>query len=333
MKGLLRFVAVAAAMAMFAGTAKAGFTAGPFAGNSAAAAGNAGNTINNYNHAGPDFVPGTVTFEGDLTRVISGDFLSENRIRICNPTLQCANFQLSTTSSYSGTVHVGPVTINTGGFYTNSSIGNWTFEMFNSADDGSGPDATWANLNITVNDFVPPTPPANTIDLGLLGSNQGDMLMNLQTWSAPTVQWYKFTLGNAIGGGNGLILDTFGTSLSATQFGANDTHMALFNAAGNVVNVNDDHTVSPTTYRESKLLYGNGGPSQPTAAAGTLAAGVYYVAVSPYQLSTSAGFNATYTAQTPPATGDIKLNITYIPEPGTIALLGFAALALIRRRA
>jgi len=333
MKYAMHLGAVAVALAMFASTARAGFSAGPFSGNSTAGVGNAGNTTNNYNHAGPDFVPGTVTFEGDLTQVISGDFISENRIRICNPTLQCANFQLSTTSGYSGTVHVGPVTINTGGFYTNSSIGNWSFEMFNSADDGAGPDATWANLNITVNDFVPPTPPASTIDLGLLGSNEGDTLMNLQTWSAPTVQWYKFTLGNAIAGGNGLILDTFGTNLSATQFGINDTHMALFNAAGNVVNVNDDHTVGPTTFRESKLVYGNGGPGQPTVSAATLAAGVYYVAVSPYQLSASSGFNATYTAQTPPATGDIKMNITYVPEPGTIALLGFAALALIRRRA
>jgi hypothetical protein len=159
----MRKTIAVASIILLAGTAFAGFTAtnaGPI--NSAAAVGSVENGGFAYNFAGPDFVPGTLTFAGTLDKVISGTWASEARWRITNPAGQAVTFQPTGTTSYTGPLAVGPVSAGgLQGFFTGTSVGNWAFDAYESYDDGAGADSIWTNVSFQFDDYVPDTDEAD----------------------------------------------------------------------------------------------------------------------------------------------------------------------------
>jgi hypothetical protein len=322
---LARSISMAAALALVvANGAMAGFTAGPFAGASAGPVGDAGNGTASFNYAGPEFTPGIVTIEGDLTSGGTGSWSRESNIQICNPSvcLQTAEGSLNTGTGAYVSVHIGPVNLNSGGLFTGTSIGNWTFEFFETYDD-PGTDANWSNLSITIQDAAPYVPPTNT-NLGVLPDDDS-LVSASNTLASGQVDWYAITLPYAV--------QNFSRWLNIRTTGM-DTELGIYNSAGNFVGTDDDGNGGfPPGH--SMLSFGAADPH--AAGSGTAAgadglslpAGTYYVAVG--------GWNTVFGLTTDSVTGGTEtgtydLNINYLPEPATLTLLAFAGFGLIRRR-
>lgn len=201
----------------------------------------------------------------------------------------------------------------------------------------TGQDVTWANIRITLKSFVPPTPPT-AIDLGTIGGNNTMAMGTAAYNSISPVQWFKFTLAQSIPAaqvGKWLSIDTLGTNISGGTIIPNDTEIALYDSNGFRIGNNDDH--GPGTIRESVLTYGDLPSSDFAGVTGTgvdngaLAAGVYYIAVSPFDLAAGAGgFTATHSPITG-VQGSYKVTVK-IPAPGSMALLGLGGLLAARRR-
>jgi hypothetical protein len=155
MKKALALMAVLA----LAAPAMAGFTAtnaGPI--NSDGPVGDPTNGVFTYNHAGPDFVPGTMIFSGTATSGGVGSYLSELRWRITNPALQAGDVSVTSGTTWVGAQSIGPNTY-TGlqGVFTGTSVGTWEFRAWESYND-TGVDATWTNVSFDIQDYVPPPP-------------------------------------------------------------------------------------------------------------------------------------------------------------------------------
>lgn len=121
--------------------------AGPI--DSSGPAGDAANGIITATYGGPNTIFGTLNFRGDLTAVIPGTWASEARWRIRNTTIGYLNdFQPSTTTSFTGTINI---TASRGLVAWANSGDNFSFEAFESFNDGAGPDAQWTNVNFTFN--------------------------------------------------------------------------------------------------------------------------------------------------------------------------------------
>lgn len=133
------------AMAAFVVTA-----AGPVA--SAGLVGDAGNGVINATYTGSDDVLGTLTFDGDLTEVLTATFASEARWRISNATLGgFIDYQPTTTTSFTGTIHV----TRTSTVLTWANNGdNFTFQAFESFNDGAGTDSNWTNVEFDFHNSV-----------------------------------------------------------------------------------------------------------------------------------------------------------------------------------
>jgi len=222
-----------------------------------------------------------------------------------------------------------------GNFTTLFSGGNPLQLGFRSSFGAATP-STWSNIRVTLKSFVPPAPPAGAIDLGTVGYSNQTNVMGTTPYVTGQVSWFKFTLADAIPAAvatKWLSIDTYGNTLSATSFGPGDTEIALYDSNGFVVGNNDDSNGNG----ESLLTYGDLATSDWAGSTGTgvdngaLPAGVYYIAVSPYNLTPGAAFAATVAPGSPAPVGDLKVTVA-IPAPGSMALLGLGGLLATRRR-
>lgn len=308
--------------------ANAGFVVNcPGTVNSVGPVGDAGNGICNFNYAGPEFTVGNLVFEGDLANGGTGTWANEARFNVQNPTNNPAGGgntpQLTATTTFGATIHIGPTAINAAGFFSGTTIGNWRFEAFESYDD-PGTDGTWSNLRIEVQDFAAPPPPPVDVDLGTIGTGTTSGSAPL---SPGVVRWFKFTTTVPIAAPDWLTATTAGSNLPG-GLAPNDTEIGIYNTAGVLLTTNDD--ISFPADATSQVNFGT--PPAPVGGTpvATLPAGVYYAAVSSYNTVFNAGFAVTSTGTT---SGTVQINInTNVPEPATLALLAFGAVALIRRR-
>ncbi len=177
-----------------------------------------------------------------------------------------------------------------------NSVGYWSFCF-----DTSYGSANMANvtMNLLSTEPTPPTPPVAT---PIALAYDGDAYMN-----DGDVHWYSFTLGAT----TGVEMDTSDTAINFPATGMDDTEMGLYDIWGSRIAYDDDSGEGFLSFIEEM----------------SLDAGIYYLAVAGY----NSDFGLTDFGVTGGGvTGDYTLTVT--PEPATLSLLAFGALALIRRR-
>jgi hypothetical protein len=155
MKKVLAFGLVA----LMATVAQADFTLTGLSGDSVGVAGDALNTTIPYNFAGPDFTPGDFHFVGNLTDggAASFNYASDARFKITNPASEIGYTPaLTTVTTYTGTIPIDFTVTGAQAIFTGTSVGGWTFEMYEAYDDGVGVDNIWSDLTIQVMDYEPP---------------------------------------------------------------------------------------------------------------------------------------------------------------------------------
>ena len=198
-----------------------------------------------------------------------------------------------------------------------SPQGLWQVRAFQSVDAGEGTDAVWTALHIVARPYLPAPAPASE-NLGTLTSAISRPAVPVSC--AEPVRWFRFTLPVAVSLANRNFLDitTFGSALTPSP----DTVLALFNAAGVPIAIDDDAGCGDTPDDSgcagpSVLTFGAPVRALPSGSipadgrSGSLEAGEYHLAVSSFGLQAFPGFQV----QTSPAnTGPISLLL----QPGTL---------------
>ena len=202
-----------------------------------------------------------------------------------------------------------PVSLTWNGFLSpNYSGGDSLF--FNALQTFGGSDATWNNVDITLgfDSVMAPT----SINLGANPSSSPSVPL-----PQGEITWFTFDVEGGAGGLDWSI-DTFGSSNTGGSFGDDDTELALYDSAGNVIATNDD--AIPGTNFLSELLSDD---------VGALADGTYYIAAGAFNSVFADAFDASSTST---AVGTTVLNVSFIPAPASLAMLGLGGLAAARRR-
>ena len=316
----------AALIAISASSAMAGFSvfqAGPINSATPRVIGPGGAGVNNstftHNYAGPEFTPGSVRVTGELTDAGVGTWASEARFEVCNPSVCITTNAATATQAFAGTINIGPTVVYTGAGLTGTSIGVWTFEAFESFNDGGNAiDSFWTNLTIEILDATPPppafsgnftgTPNALTPNNKVLGTTiwdhqnpqpgltdgAGELALGTRYFGSSFDQ-----LGNEVG----YLTNHAGGDLSLSLTGlTTDLDLILLDASG---------TPAGALARSE-----NGGTTSENILLPGAAPGVYYAVVDTFG---AANIGSSY-------------SLTYVPEPGTICLLALGVVGLIRRR-
>jgi MYXO-CTERM domain-containing protein len=331
------------AAAALAGVANAGFTitaAGPIASNGSTpvnATTGAGNGVVTFNYAGPAFRAGNIVFNGLATKVNSGTFGSELRLRIYNPIGQFLDYGAfgSPGNSTWTTFNAVNITRAAASPFSNAanSIGTWTARFYESFDDGgtASVDANWTNISLDIQDFTPPPPPGFIEDLGD-NSTFGGIVTRSRALAAGQVDWFKFNVSSAQS-----FFDIWTGGIAANGTSNLDTEIAVYNSDGEVVATNDDISTSGPNAFLSRLGFGAGsqinvggatlGATSPgTATATALGAGTYYLAIGGFNTAFNNGFAVTG------GTAAGSYNVNLIPSPSALAVLGLGGLVVGRRR-
>lgn len=203
-----------------------------------------------------------------------------------------------------------PVTLTWNGFLDTPYQGGDPL-FLNTLQTFSGSDATWNNVDITL-DFATVAQPT-AIDLGT--NPGGSMSVPL---NEAEITWFCF---DVVGGAGAMpwSLDTIGSTNTGGSFADDDTELALYAADGTLLATNDDEDFGAGIL--TSLIDSDG--------TGALADGKYFIAAGSFNSMFASNFDATSTST---ATGTTVLNYSFVPAPGAMALMGLAGVAGIRRR-
>jgi hypothetical protein len=275
--------------------------------------GNAVNQIRTNEFTGT-YAVGKVRVSGDLTAINTGTFAGEANILVTppsGPTFILDPFAAQ--GGFTGTVSVSDFVF-TLPTPVASAAGTWTFRFFESFDDGgvASDDASWDTITITLDDEVPPPPPPPAAeDLGNVSATPSTSISDTTTLAAGEIKWYKITVTEAINASSFLDIDTLGSTFS-------DTEVGVYTATGALVTSDDDDGPGFLTM----VSFGAGGSAANGGIGqdGSLAAGVYYVAVGEFNMTFGGtGWGVTAAGA---GTGDAVLNInaaaTTPPTPPTV---------------
>ncbi len=320
---LVRGLTMAVALvAISASSAMATFTTTPGGTqNSAGPVGNASNSTWSENYAGAEFFPVSATVVGTLTDAGIGTWAREAVFRICNPN-SCFNMPTSALTTTQGGFGSLDINATTPISLTGTSIGLWTFEAFETFDDGAGIDATWTNLSITINAGPPPPPPPPAFSGNFTGTPN---VLTPNNKAFGTTIWDHNNPQPGLTDGAGELATTgrytgFAWDLVGNEVGYRIDHaggpldLSLTGLSTDLDLVLLDSTGIPTN--TVAVSQGFSGSASESISLGFLAAGTYYAVVDTFG-SGNAGSD---------------YSLTYIPEPGTICLLALGVVGLIRRR-
>lgn len=328
----MKWTVVIVAAAMFAATAAAStipftvFGAASFTNiNSMDVQGDPDNVLGSWVATGGGNV-NAIRVTGALTKVASGTYASEARVRFmpgAGQSFTAFNFQATTVTSYTGTLAIGPTVVSVTPFALTSG-GTVNLEWFESYDDAANsPDSIWDTVTYEFGE-------KGAVQNG--GGNLGTLIGDGVTVNTPGshvaggLDFFTFNFAGVNGPLDYLNISMVGGGTG----GMTDTEMALYDGLGNLVATSDDE--GPGLF--SELSYGAADPlAAPDLAPGlhglTLAAGSYTIVTAGYNTT----FGATIDAITPGSNaGTYTLGVTYMPEPGSLALLALAGLFVARRR-
>lgn len=239
------------------------------------------------------YILGKLILNGSLTEVNTGDWGSENKIRITSPSARTIELSPFTMTSYTGTISLtGYQSFYFVGDAVNTNA--WTFAFRNSYDDGSDglEDAQWDTISFDYTDELP-APPAAT-DLGNLVDTTTDYTMGDMggTQTGGAVKWYKFTTTDNFNPTTGRFIDFAVTAAAGKAVG-------VYSSAG--VLVGSSSTTSTTS--DAVLTCGSeltrpGGyaPHSWPATPRGFAPGTYYVAVAGTSATFGDAWNVTTTS-------------------------------------
>ena len=276
---------------------------------------------------------GTITsvrVQGSLTNVLAGNWASEARVRIsagAGNSFTAFNALGSSTQTFSGTIPVDRA--NTVTAFSLAAGGTVNFEWFESFNDGPGADAVWDTV---------------TYDFGGAVIQNGNFTLGAAAADGVT----RSTAGSNVSGGLDFYTITIPYGVTDLSHYLNiktsqpagaasyDSELAIYDAAGNRVADDDDGATGAGFY--SMLSFGAADPlgdsidpnnTGPGESGASLAAGTYTIVVG--------GFNTVFGATigsitAGAAAGAYSLDVTYVPAPGAVALMGLAGLVAGRRR-
>lgn len=274
----------------------------------------------------------SVRVQGSLTLNQSGTYANEARVRMsagAGSSFTAFNVQGTTTGAYSGTIAVDR-SVNVTPFSL-AGGGTVNFEWFESFQDGTAglPESTWDTVTYSFGGSV--------IQNG-----------NFNLGSAPIDGVTRSTAGSNVSGGldfytitipNGVTHISQWLNIKTSQpvgAAAYDSEIALYDASGNKIAEDDDGAMGTGFY--SMLSFGAADPlgdssdpanTAPGESGSFLAPGTYTIVVGGYNTT----FGATIGSITAgAASGTYSLDVTYVPAPGAVALMGLAGLVAGRRR-
>ena len=172
----------------------------------------------------------------------------------------------------------------------------------------TGDNALPWTYSVAINDTCVAAPPSAT-DFGTLTDLQATYTTPDYTSSVNAgIKWYKFTLPAAVNNGAGTFLD-----MDVEGTAAIDTEICLFDAVGAFLATDDDDGSGQL----SQLSYGLTAPTRTIGTSvggngrdGSLAAGTYFLAVGPFDVTCSSGFNAATTGGTATIVTNLRTNVT-----------------------
>jgi hypothetical protein len=243
------------------------------------------------------YLCGKLKISGEIVDAIACSSPNDARIEITPPngTPFVADLGINTNDSFARIVNQDILLPS-----VQDPAGTWTFRFYESVDEqGAAVDANWTSVAFG---FASTSLPVAT-DLGVIGTTTGGLRVDDDVVGPSQIRWYKFEVpAPGVQAGNGSFFDVhvFGSSFADIGRGVNDTTIALYNANGQIVALNDDNK-SPDE-RTSRLSFGASSSPRPAVGLGnpfsgqtgpTLAPGVYYLGVAEY----GALYQAFWTAQ------------------------------------
>jgi hypothetical protein len=287
------------------------------------------NSVVNVTFTG-GFVANQVRFIGTLNKVASGDYASENDIRVTTGGAQWFNWQNPGVgnSSWGPTYNYDSIQSITGtGAYPGGidPAGNWTVTFYNSFQDNTGAglvDSTSTNVTMEFR-RVDPLQDSNgvfsagTLTSGVEFNSVGEFALAQPAGANGNNDRYNFSL--AFDGT--LSVETFGTNVFTGNVNG-DTELGIFNATtGAIVTGAFDDDSGPGLYSALSSI--------------SLTAGNYVLVIGDFDTNfsnTSTLSNLTFGSATTPYDYGLKMNFTAVPEPSGIAILAVCAGGLLLKR-
>lgn len=254
---------------------------------------------------------GKIKFSGNVTEIngTTFDYGTESRVRVKMPDGRYKDISFTTTADYTGTLAFNGEFGLGMGTAAPFGGGTWNFYYINTYDDtpaGGVPDCE-ANVTFTLTDEMP-TPPGGVIDLGDVHS-----LSRTDFHNSGDVMWFRVNMTVGTAPDKYVDFDTNGTTTFLGGTYDNDTYMAIFDAAGTLLNQDDDDGeggigTSLLTFGPGAGDRGDGGMpgSLYDGRDGDLTAGAYYIAVSGWPMTLGDGFVATTSSI---HSGDVVFNV------------------------
>ena len=274
---------------------------------------------------------GRILVTGTLTNVIPASFASEARVRVTTPLGRTLTLQPFVTSAFSGSLSIDPAYELIVQPAEADAAGTWTFQFYESRNDGAGADAVWDTITITLDDQPPPPPPGDHTtaeNLGEIGA--GTTLTDREpAWTFyPGIKWYRFDVPVPVTPATDTYLDidsnetSFGTGNDAVT----DTEIALFTDAGTLVAQDDDDGAGLA----SMLSFGavSSRPGGYQSQDGPLSPGTYYLCVAPFNATFGNGFSVTTTSTAFPADIHVRLSSGFTAAPSAPASIDLGVLPL-----
>lgn len=275
------------------------------------------------------YAVGRLRVTGTLSGLIPASFASEARVRVTTPSGRVLTLQPFLISAFAGPLTINPAYELIVQPAEPDAAGLWTFQFYESRNDGAGADSLWETITIELDDDPPPPPPGDHTTAQDLGEIGAGTTVGQQTpeWPYyPAVKWYRFEVPVPVNPGTAtyLDIDSNQTSYGTGNDAVTDTEIALFDQSGSLIAQDDDDGEGLA----SMLSFGavSSRPGGYQSQDGNLAPGIYYLCVAPFNATFASGFSVSTTSTAFP--GDIRVRVAsgFTTPPSSPAALDLGTL-------